>query len=79
MIITLCFLITQEDVEKITNIIWDLLEPLLFASIGTEIDLFIIKSSLIISATILLIMTLIVSDKNVLCLKILVIMHLIII
>ncbi|XP_050520973.1 sodium/hydrogen exchanger 9B2-like [Daktulosphaira vitifoliae] len=44
----------NEDVESIVNSIWNLLEPILFASIGTEINLTALKSSLIISASILL-------------------------
>lgn len=64
IIVTLCFFITQVDVENIANIIWDILEPLLFASIGTEIDLFVIKPSLIISAITLVIVTLMVSDQK---------------
>lgn len=58
---SMCF---QEDVEKTANNVWDFLEPLLFASIGTEIDLFSIKPSLLISATILLTITCLVSDQK---------------
>ncbi|XP_050422124.1 sodium/hydrogen exchanger 9B2-like isoform X2 [Adelges cooleyi] len=47
----------NENVENIVNKTWDMLEPILFASIGTEINLANLKSSLLISASILLIIT----------------------
>ncbi|KAL5242543.1 hypothetical protein ACI65C_009953 [Semiaphis heraclei] len=49
-----CF---SDDVEMATNNVWDFLEPLLFASIGTEIDLSSIRPTLITSASVLLIIT----------------------
>ncbi|VVC34245.1 Hypothetical protein CINCED_3A024503 [Cinara cedri] len=47
----------SEEVENKANKVWDLLEPLLFASIGTEIRLMYISMDLIINASILLAIT----------------------
>ncbi|XP_050060575.1 sodium/hydrogen exchanger 9B2-like isoform X1 [Aphis gossypii] len=47
----------SDEVEVATNNVWDFLEPLLFASIGTEIDLSSIRPTLITSASVLLVIT----------------------
>lgn len=60
--VLITILVLQDNVESTANDMWDSMEPLLFASIGTEINLSTLDLNLLLWAAVLLSITSMVSD-----------------